>query len=354
MTAYDDSCDRERMRPMLKPALRRLWRDPVTVQLGTGGSDAVVLAGRDLDDLAVLDLLDGGRTTAGLLTEAERLGHSRESVQRLLDTLADAGALDDATGLGAVPARLQPDLMSLSLLHRPPGAGRRALAARADATVTVHGGGRVGATVASLLAAAGVGALDTVDAGTLRDGDLAPGGCREVPRSGASRGEIARRSAEVNRAAASVGRAPDGAVRVAVLCPVDPLLPPEWLVAVREVPHLPVLVRETTAILGPLVEPGATPCLRCLELARGDRDPAWPALTAQLVGGARQVEACDVTLASLAASLAAMQVLTYLDGATPPPTRAATLEFGLRDMRLRRRTLAAHPGCGCGADTLPG
>ena len=33
---------------------------------------------------------------------------------------------------------------------------------------------------------------------------------------------------------------------------------------------------------GPLVTPGRGPCLRCLDLHRCDRDPAWPALLAQL------------------------------------------------------------------------
>jgi hypothetical protein len=102
--------------------------------------------------------------------------------------------------------------------------------------------------------------------------------------------------------------------------------------------------------------PGRTPCLRCLQLHRSDRDPAWPALSAQLVGSRRQVEACDIVLATLAASVAAGQVLAWLDSGGPgcltdsPPTSAGgVLELELDGPRVRRRSLAAHPACGCGA-----
>jgi hypothetical protein len=30
-----------------------------------------------------------------------------------------------------------------------------------------------------------------------------------------------------------------------------------------------------------------------------------------------------------------------------------TVELSLLDLRLRRRTIAAHPGCGCGAIDAP-
>jgi bacteriocin biosynthesis cyclodehydratase domain-containing protein len=134
------------------------------------------------------------------------------------------------------------------------------------------------------------------------------------------------------------------------LAPTTPLLAPELLGRTRDRPHLPVVVRETTALVGPLVVPGRTPCCRCVELARGDRDPAWPALSAQLLGSSRRVDACDVVLATLAASLAAAQVLAFLDDpAAQPSAVGAVLEFGLADLRLRRRTVRPYPGCGCGA-----
>ena len=63
---------------------------------------------------------------------------------------------------------------------------------------------------------------------------------------------------------------------------VDPALHGVWLR--RDVPHLPVVLGDTGARIGPFVEPGAGPCLYCLERHRTDADPAWPAMAAQLWG----------------------------------------------------------------------
>lgn len=331
---------------MLKPALARLWRDPVTLQLGVGPAHAVLLRGADLSDLSLLDLLDGSRTVAATVAEAARHGHDRTAVDEALATLTQAGALDDAAG-GPPAAELEPDLLSLSLVHSAPGAGRAVLAARARRGVAVRGGSRVGATAAGLLAASGVGTVAVTDERPIRDGDLAPGGLRPADRTGGSRGTVATRLARsVATAHADIPAAPE----LVILAPTGPVIPPEWLAETRDVEHLPVVVRETTALIGPLVVPGRTPCLRCVELARSDRDPAWPSLTAQLLGMSRRAEPCDVTLATFAAALTVMQALTRLDGApAASPATGAVLEFGLSDLRLRRRAVTAHPGCGCGA-----
>ena len=50
-------------------------------------------------------------------------------------------------------------------------------------------------------------------------------------------------------------------------------------------PHLAVVAGADRASAGPLVVPGGSACLRCLELHRTDRDPSWPAVAAQLAGG---------------------------------------------------------------------
>lgn len=355
------------MRPMLKPALRRLWRDPATLQLGIDPRDAIVLAGVDPADAGLLELLDGSRDAAALEAEAERLGRRPERMLELVSALEGAAALDDGGSARATDPRRQPDLLSLSLAHPAPGAAARVMAARTDAMVRVLGAGRVGASVAMLLAAAGVGLVEPVDDSPVRPADFAPGGIRSVGSRQASRAQAAHallgattpppfgpapgpRGARATRAIGGPGEALRRDATV-VLAPAAAVLPPEWLAQVRQRPHLPVVIRETTAVIGPFVLPGRTPCLRCLELSRGDRDPSWPALAAQLVGGPRGVEPCDIALASAAASIAVLNVLRWLDHGeqAPPPSVGGALELSLTDLRLRRRTVLAHPGCGCGA-----
>ncbi|HWB66447.1 MAG TPA: hypothetical protein VG708_06430, partial [Mycobacteriales bacterium] len=155
------------MRPLLKPALRRLWRDPQTLQLGVGPQRAMVVAGVDVGDVGILHLLDGRRELDDLVGEAARLGHQPERVRRLVEVLSSAAAIDDAAAgepdTVAGNPRLEPDLLSLSLVHPEPGAAAAVVAARGRAAVEVVGGGRVGASVLALLAAAGVGRVSVVD-----------------------------------------------------------------------------------------------------------------------------------------------------------------------------------------------
>jgi len=252
---------------------------------------------------------------------------------------------------GAVGAagRLGPDLASLSLVPttRTPF---EVVRARRAASVVVHGAGRVGASLATLLAAAGVGQVHVADRGPVRPGDVAPAGvaAADVDRSRtAAAAEALRRAApEIRSTPPAPGRRPDLVV-LASTEPVDTTL--RTALAGGRVAHLVAGVRETTAVVGPLVLPGRTGCLRCGDLHRADRDPAWPVVAAQLVGiRRRREEPCDVVLATVAASLAALHCLAHLDG-RPSAATGASLELSLTDWRLRRRSWPAHPRCDCGA-----
>jgi hypothetical protein len=95
------------------------------------------------------------------------------------------------------------------------------------------------------------------------------------------------------------------------------------------------------------VLPGRTGCLRCADLHRADRDPAWPVVAAQLAGvRRRREEPSDVVLATLAAALGARQCLDLLDG-REPAAAGASLELSLTDWRLRRRGWPPHRRCDC-------
>jgi len=43
------------------------------------------------------------------------------------------------------------------------------------------------------------------------------------------------------------------------------------------VPHLVVRAEEAIGVVGPLVLPGRWTCLRCVDLSKAARDPAWQA-----------------------------------------------------------------------------
>lgn len=116
------------------------------------------------------------------------------------------------------------------------------------------------------------------------------------------------------------------------------------------VPHLPVRVRDGSGLVGPLVVPGVTSCLTCADLHRTDRDPAWPALAAQLrevVGTADR----PTVLATAALALGQIQrVIAGVrepTGTAPPPGFDTTWEVDVAAGAIRARRWPRHPLCGC-------
>ena len=84
------------MRPLLKPGLRRLWRDDSTLQIGTDPDRAVVLGGLDPRVAGLVDALDGTRDEEAIVAAARTKGLDPEQVRRLMGLLGACGALDDA------------------------------------------------------------------------------------------------------------------------------------------------------------------------------------------------------------------------------------------------------------------
>ncbi|WP_031078577.1 ThiF family adenylyltransferase [Streptomyces sp. NRRL S-118] len=363
------------MHPMVKPALRRAWRNLQFVQFGATPAHAVVLGPVDTTTGSLLGLFDGTRGLALLREEARALGLSEERMEALLARLAEAGLLDDAAvGDPAADAlrsedgtldRLRADLASLSVVHRDPGGAIRRLAARRSMRVQVRGAGRVGAGVAALLSASGVGSVEVLDGGRVEPWDVAPGGLpadavgerrdaaarrlvgrsapgTRVPRT--ARGPRAGRAACSEPGLSLVVVAPrDG---LAAYAP-DPLPADDWIAT--GTPHLYAGVVEATGVVGPLVLPGGTACARCLDLERADRDPAWPRMVAQWRSGRQsRVPACDLGLASAVAGLTAAHALAYLDGELPAST-GARWETSLPALDWRTERIAPHADCSCGA-----
>ncbi len=121
---------------------------------------------------------------------------------------------------------------------------------------------------------------------------------------------------------------------------------------IERIPHLQVRVRDGAGLVGPLVLPGITSCLRCADLHRSDRDAGWPAVAAQLrdtVGCADR--ATVLATAALALNqvdrvIAAVRNGVQLDRAPEPPsTLDTTLEFDVNTGSTVARRWSRHPRC---------
>ncbi|MEV5881649.1 TOMM precursor leader peptide-binding protein [Streptomyces sp. NPDC052020] len=357
------------MHPMVKPALRRGWRDLNTVQFGMAPAHAMTLGPVDTATGSFLDLLDGTRGLPLLREEARRMDLPDGHVDGLVERLARAGLLDDARGGGPdadalrektdVLDRLRPELAALSLTTPDPGDALRRLAARRALRVQVRGAGRVGALLASLLSAAGVGEVDVRDVGRVEAWDVAPGGL-PADAVGDRRDEAARRAVRraapgrpPRRGSAAPSEGGDAGFSLVVLASRDdvavhaPALPGDLVAS--GTPHLYAGVVEATGVVGPLVLPGETGCAGCLHEARTDRDATWPRLVAQWRSGRpRRVASCDLTLATTVAGLAAAHALAFLDGRMPS-SAGARWEAALPALHWHARPVWPHPACPCGA-----
>ena len=122
---------------------------------------------------------------------------------------------------------------------------------------------------------------------------------------------------------------------------LEPVLHGLWLR--RDIPHLPVLVSDAGATVGPLVEPGRSACLYCVQLHTTDADPAWPAIASQLWG--RSAAADTPLVASEAAAIAARIIVGWASVGAASASGRTMLDAATGETTTVPVT--PHPACGC-------
>ncbi len=332
-------------RPRVLPGLPVLLRRKGEVQIGTDPRHAVVVDDLPHPFVDELMALDGRHTVAELGERLAAKDVDPAEFLHLLDQLAEVGLVDEAV---PVPGRLVADTTSRALRTGRPGTGT--VLGRDRLAVVVHGNGRIAVATAALLAASGIGRVHVVASGRVGPEDTGSGYLdTDVgrPRREAAVDAIDRASGDVRTGWMTSTGAPDMVVLTDSLVPPPQLLNTLMLEGTQ---HLVVRTREGTAVIGPLVVPGRTSCVRCTHLHRTDRDAGWPAVATQL---ADRTQPSDVTSAALCASLAVGQVLAALDpvevGLSPPTTWNAALEANPQLGLLERVDHPPHPACTCGS-----
>ncbi|MEU6829256.1 hypothetical protein ABZ894_11465 [Nocardia beijingensis] len=271
--------------PRLRPRVTVLVRPTGVVQLGCDPETAVVLDPDGMDAetvVAFLRLLDGLRTKPQIIWRAGECGIDAERAVALLTLVDEAGLLD----------------------HPEERAGH----VRA---VRVHGLGPLS---------------DAVSAG-LRALGIRPSRSRDYPS-----GPATVRSW--------------GADLVVL---ADTLMPDPRLVSdlvLHRIPHLQLRIRDSKGVVGPLVLPGVTSCLRCADLIRAQNDTDWPHLAAQLLGRVGHASPAGIA-ATTAIALTELETIIECSPRRAPATLNATLELDLDSHTLDRRGWDRHPDCGC-------
>jgi hypothetical protein len=299
--------------------VRVIRRDSATVQVGLEPPRSVLVRHAPPEAVEVLRDLDG-RVPLGSIVSAHRA--ARDLWLPLISGLIGVGLVVDA-GESVVPP---PHLLDVraALAHRH-GQHRadRMLRRRADAMVVVAGSAQVGTAVAEVLGASGVGEVH------LKAGPGARGRRSRYVREGDPAPQVLP---------ALVVLADENAGNRAMAAGLTLDL----------IPHLPVSVGVSRTVVGPLVLPGRSACLVCLDRIRSDLDPGHPSIAES--GPALTARSAPV-LVAMAVALAAEQALDHIDGHDRPSTVDATLEWASGAHSARRRSWFQHPDCGCLAIT---
>ncbi len=319
------------MRPVLRDDIPVVWRDPATLEVGDPPRSQQVADCRPEVAEWIL-ALDGSSTCREVLAVAVNRGIPAQLARDILAGLDRVGALDDL----AVPPPLHdaPTEHRLALLGQAAAAGHayggtrlvsEVMSARLRARVEISGSGpgalsHLVEPLAALLTASGIGCVTIAPRAVSTDADL--------------------------HILARVGH---------------PEIPDDAGALPLRRSHLPVTTLGARARIGPVVEPGRTPCLRCLSLDRGDIDPRssqpWPQRAAQIATGRGRrglAVALDSALAAAATAQTALLAVAWIDSGIVGD--AARTPGRLVDLRLPgaipvTRTVAFHPDCACRSDS---
>ncbi|MGW6730787.1 TOMM precursor leader peptide-binding protein [Nocardia sp. NPDC055029] len=269
--------------PMLHPRVTTLVRPSGTVQLGWDPERALLLETTELDTGTVLAFL---RLLDGLQSRPQIIWRAGEFGITPDRTIALLAAIERA-GLLLQPERKQGRIRA----------------------VTVHG----------------LGPLSDAVAIGLRRMGFRPVRSREY------------------RPDAVIGAGSDLVVLTDALM-VDPRLSVDLVL--RRIPHLQVRVRDGVGVVGPLVLPGETSCLRCADLTRTGFDADWPHLAAQLLGRTGHASPAGIA-ATTALAMGELEAIVACSPRRRPGTLDATVELDLDTHEVQRRPWLPHPDCGC-------
>jgi molybdopterin-synthase adenylyltransferase len=297
-----------------------------------------------------------------------------DEIAGVLATLDDLGVLEDADGDDALPdavrERHQSNLRFYDLFSRLGHTSAAFHRSAERSRVLLLGAGGLGSGMLQSLAGLGVGEVVLVDTDTVETKNLARQfvyglGAVGQPKVTAARDWVMSYSPGTRvipvhqRVADAAAVARLGAGADVVVCAIDS--PDDIHLIVNEacfelgVPFVAGGLSYSTLSYWS-VDPGRTPCRRCLECHRGDEELTLPAILRQppLIEPS-PVNRATGPVVQLISGLMTMEVMRYLTGTEPPVAAAAYQVIELADqMQTARAPWRRHPACSlCAAADPP-
>lgn len=343
----------------IKSGVHVLWRNKNEIQIGIDPKKSLVLdAGIGKN---ILELCDGTRTFENVLDQMSELSGNRETIQNLLSLLSDKGLLVEQgnfqsdevsrkrkTILHDTDARL----LAERDLSNPSGT----LANRLSADIHIHGAGRLGMTIAMLLATGGFQKIFVKDDTRVTARDLSAWGASRID-IGLRRDKVAMQLIERVQMGATQ-RTGNGhetePLRLKILAPdcvADyPWISPEQSDSclASDTAHIFATLAGNQSMVSSIIQPGLTGCIRCMHSYLADHDPAWPVVCAQLIGRS----SADVSPTGLVMSTALRVTAIVSEWIDAGKNQANLIELNSwPEQKIQNIWNEPHPSCGCGWNT---
>lgn len=306
---------------------RVYWRDATTVQIGLDPRTALTIEGLSSAEQEFIARLTESHTHIDLESYAESTEIDPQRLAQIIYMLKDAHILHEHEQ-GRCPALSQPPMLSRS-------------SDRSQATVLITNVDALGVGIALALVRAGVGGIVFSDTDLVSTSDHPS---LQKHWLGLPRSQAFLTALRSVRSDIRTSGEPDIAVVTGSQL-VDPFSA-SWLMD-NGIPHLLAWVEEIDVLVGPLVQPGNTPCASCLYKYRSHRDEAWTLLAPQALASTALLPPADTL--DIASSLGARAVLTFLDGLGNPSDTQQWRIPPTPDIP-RLSPVYPNPECGCCED----
>lgn len=294
------------MAKQINPALARLWISENNRQYGY--KRHLLLKSLSDEQNRILDFLELGMTSSQYQSLSQIAKADGQVTKELLERL---NPFIWTSGKQLSPQDVEKRFTEITRILLQGGDPSEVLAKRRLKSVFIEKLDITGLTLAKALTIAGLGKLISFDQKRVDESDIGPlafqTSDKGFPRARATQNLIGRHFEFHSRISQSIDQ-----VAVSVIISSDIIHPKSyqrWLA--RDVPHIAICFDEEGVEISPLIIPGVTPCLGCLQLSELKTKPNWPVIAPQLLGLDRNL--ADASLALFAAGVTTNSILNFLD-----------------------------------------
>jgi len=342
--------------PQLAPGVRLYERGQTQIQIGINPNSALVIDKKVGE--TIRKLLHGAHSISQICNQLVIEGHDLQSSENFLNQLIELGLVEPGP-IATTYDQQNPvtEIQRLNLSRETSG-NPDLINKRIGCEVSIHGAGRLGMTVCLLLASAGFPNVTVHDPTLVSESDLTPWGASRID-IGIRRDIVAKNLIERMIRGASAHK---NSLRFRAVRRIEILIPDQradfpWICATSadqlvatDTPHLFATTSTAMSFISSVINPGQTPCLRCLHLHRCDQDPGWPMIDLQ-VSHNPIVDSASISLILDTAMEVVRTVCAWVDQVETKGSQVLELSNCLDSVETYPTFF--HPSCGCRWDKTP-